>query len=50
VGAEKMMITQMQVVNNDGHADRQAISPNQTRLERTGASENDRQQTALKAA
>ena len=38
------------VVNNDGHADQQAMSPDQTRLEHTGASENDRQQTVLKAA
>ncbi len=38
------------VVDNDGHADQQAMSPDQTRLEHTGASENDRQQTALKAA
>jgi hypothetical protein len=38
------------VVNNDGHADQQAMSPDQTRLEQTGAAENDRQQTDLKAA
>ncbi len=38
------------VVNTDGHADQQAMSPDQTRSEHTGASENDRQQTALKAA
>jgi hypothetical protein len=43
--------TQMHVVvNNDGHADQQAMSPDQARLEHTGASENNRQQTALKAA
>lgn len=43
--------TQMHVVvNNDGHADQQAMSPDQTCLEHTGAAENDRQQTALKAA
>ncbi len=38
------------VVNNDGHADQQAMSPDQTRLQHTGALENDRQQKALKAA
>ncbi len=39
------------VVNNDGHADQQAMSPDQTRLQHTGTSEkNVRQPTALKAA
>ena len=38
------------VGNNDGHADHQAMSPDQTRLEHPGASESDRQHTDLKAA